>query len=163
MGLASWGSPHARQPVDRAILQQSRGRTGLPIAALTFIIASVGSVSPALMTRDFRYRRRRSSTGAAPSHSAWWRWRSRGAGGASGASLCGYRKNDGPHDCLSVSRPLVAKRPFSSAAMARMLSFGVGMYVKRLLDYGPRISTASSSVACSARPPLDCTTRRSTP
>ena len=56
MGLASWAALTLGSPwIGRFFNSPETGQV-LPIAALTFIIASVGSVPSALLTRDFRYR-----------------------------------------------------------------------------------------------------------
>ena len=127
MGLASWAALTLGSPwIGRFFNSPETGQV-LPIAALTFIIASVGSVPSALLTRDFRYRAKTvvdwsgtltySVVAVSLAWSGWSFWSLVYADVARTTVLTTAY--------LGLARWWPSVR-FSSAAMRELLSFGVG-------------------------------------
>jgi O-antigen/teichoic acid export membrane protein len=108
----------------------------MPVAALTFLIAPFGTVPAALMTRNMQFRRTAatdwlSSLGEA-ALSIWLAWSGYGYwsfvyGRVAGSFLSSLAKI-----LFGSWRPSLR---FSRAAFQEVLSFGTGIFAKRLLDY----------------------------
>ena len=137
MGLASWAALTLSSPWIGRFFNSPEAGQVLPIAALTFIIAAVGAVPSALMTRDMRYKAKTlvdwsgSLTYTVVAVSlAWSGWSFWSLVYADIAKTTVFTT---AYLCLGGWRPSVR---FSRAAMREMLSFGMGIYAKRVLDYG---------------------------
>ena len=137
MGLTSWAALTLGSPWIGRFFDSPEAGQVLPIAALTFIIASLGTVPSALMTREMRYKAKTlidwsgtltySGMAVALAWSGWSFW------SLVYAELARATVLTTAYYFLGHWRPSVR---FSHAAMREMLSFGMGIYAKRLLDYG---------------------------
>jgi teichuronic acid exporter len=135
-GLVSWGTLTLASPWISKFFNSPEAGQVIPVAALTFVVAPFGSVSAALMTRDLRYKVKTfvdwtgtvtfSATAVALAWSGWSFW------SLVYAELARTTVQTAAYLCLGRWVPRLR---FSKAAMGEMLSFGVGIYVKRLLDY----------------------------
>ena len=136
MGVASWAALALSSPWIGRFFNSPEAGQVVPIAALTFIIASIGTVPSALMTREMRYKAKTvvdwsgtltySVVAVALAWSGWSFW------SLVYADLVKTAVLTTAYLCLGRWRPTLR---FSSAALREMLSFGIGIYAKRVLDY----------------------------
>jgi O-antigen/teichoic acid export membrane protein len=135
-GVVSWAALTLGSPWIARFFDSPEAGQVMPVAALTFLIVPFGSVSAALMTREIRYKAKTlvdwtgtvtfSATAVALAWSGWSFW------SLVYAELA--RATVQTTAYLYLGRWVPSLR-FSKAAMGEMLSFGVGIYVKRVLDY----------------------------
>jgi O-antigen/teichoic acid export membrane protein len=109
----------------------------MPIAALSFVIRAFGTVPSALLVRNMEYRRNAvpdwlSSAGEAIA-AITCAWLGYGYWSIIYGSLVGDVLNSGLKLALGGWIPSFR---FSWPAMSELFSFGTGVFVKRLLDYG---------------------------
>jgi O-antigen/teichoic acid export membrane protein len=137
MGLVSWAALTFGSPWLGRFFDSPEAGQVLPIAAFTFVIAAVGTVPSAMMTRDMRYKAKtvvdwsgtvtHSIVAVALAWNGWSYW------SLVYAELARATVLTTAYLGLGHWRPSLR---FSSTAMREMLSFGIGIYAKRLLDYG---------------------------
>ena len=137
MGLVSWAALTFGSPWLGRFFDSPEAGQVLPVAAFTFIIAAIGTVPSAMMTRDLRYKAKTVADWSGTlTHSivavtlAWNGW---SYWSLVYAELARTTVLTTAYLCLGHWRPSVR---FSRTAMREMMSFGVGIYAKRLLDYG---------------------------
>lgn len=135
MGLGVWGTLALASPLLGHLFHSEEASRVIPIAALSFVIGSLGSVPSALMARDLRFR-----------ETVWLEWLSTGTTAATALALAfgglGYWSLVYAQVLAAavqtIARYYVAGwRPrfsFSSDVLKQLFSFGIGLHFKRLLD-----------------------------
>jgi PST family polysaccharide transporter len=136
-GIANWGILTIGSPWIARFFDSREAGEVIPIAALTFVIMPLGAVPHALIVRDMRYKAKTavdwSGTLVYTTTAIGLAW-----GGWSFWSLV-YAELAKASARTIAALGLARWRPslrFSASAMRETLSFGVGVYAKRLLDYG---------------------------
>jgi teichuronic acid exporter len=135
MGLGVWAVLVLTSPLLGQLFHSEAAAHVIPIAALSFVIGSIGSVPSALMVRDLRFR-----------EVAWLEWLATIVTTVTvlPLALLGYGYWSLVYSQVvaaavqTVARFYMAGwRPrfrFSAAVLRQMFSFGVGLHAKRLLD-----------------------------
>ncbi len=137
MGAVAYATLAASGPLIASFFRAPQLAEMMPFVALGFVITPFGTVSAALMSRDMRFQR-----------TALCDWIQGLAGAVTSISLAlsgfGYWSlvySQISSDIAGTTAKLLlgSWRPslrFSPAAIRELLSFGSGVFVKRLLDYG---------------------------
>lgn len=137
MGLVSWALLTLASPWIGRFFDSAEAGQVLPVAALAFVITPFGAVSAALMTRDMRYKARTavdwSGTLTFCVMAVTLAWTGWSFWSLVYAELARATVLTVANLCLGRWWPSVH---FSRAAMNEMMSFGMGIYAKRVLDYG---------------------------
>lgn len=136
LGATAWAVVTALAPAMAALVRNESVKHIIPVAGLTFLLASFGTVPGTLLSRDMRYRQSATSDWlgtmtnsvvvillAWNGHSFW-------------SIVYGHLAAD---VVRSVAKLYSARwRPdlhFSMSALRELFSFGAGVYAKNLLDY----------------------------
>jgi PST family polysaccharide transporter len=135
MGVGVWAVLALGAPLLGRLFDSEEASHVIPVAALAFVIGSLGSVPSALMVRDLRFR-----------EVAWLEWLSTWVaaisvllfafGGLGYWSLI-YSQVLAAAIQTAVRFAIAGWRPrvrFSMDALKQMFSFGIGLHFKRLLD-----------------------------
>ncbi len=136
MGVSMWMVLVLCAPALGRFMRSTETATVLPTAAIGFLVLAIGTVPSALLTRDMRYRESTTSD---------WLAMTLGAGLTIGLAWRGFSYwslvygQIGTETVRAISRMWMARWwpsvRFSAAAMRELMSFGLGVYAKNLLDY----------------------------
>lgn len=137
LGAVGWLAVALGAPAIAEFLSAPELVRILPVAALSFVITGLSTVPSTLLARDLRFRARSSAAVAGQlafaAAAVLLAWRGYGPWSLVIGNLIGL-------SVTAVATTIYAgwlpTRHFSAAAVREMLSFGMGVYAKRLLDYG---------------------------
>jgi O-antigen/teichoic acid export membrane protein len=138
-GAVAYGVLVGTAPFIGAFFRTPAVAEVMPIAALTFLITPLGTVSAALMTRDMQFKRTAATDWLSSLVEAVLTiilaWKGFSFWSVVYGRVAGSAINSAAKILLGKWRPSLK---FSMAALRELLSFGTGIFAKRLLDYTAR-------------------------